>query len=537
MIAVSSGWVNAHQEMLLPEMFLELTYRATEPGLQQDASSSATGGSIFSDAAALVDGMPKNSERYGTLEHGIWGLDGEFSYFDETPTDPGYVSAALSDASCAFATTPVITINLASQHTALIPGITIAWSEAFNEWATEFRVTAYNSNYLVAQKTVTDNTSPVSVVWMDLSVYTRITVEILRWSLPYHRARCSSVFLGIERVYGKGDLLGFEHTQTADLLSAALPKNAITFRLRNDDDRWNPDNPAGVERYLLERQEVRLRYGMTVGEKTEWIKGGTFWLSEWSTPANGIEASFSARDAIEFMHEEYAGPRSGTLYDIATRAFEQANLPLLDDGSVRYVVHDELRNLTTDFSGDDSQYSVAEVIQLVAHAGNCIMHQNSEGVFLVKPWVSKYDGYIIEPRISYSHPEYAISKPLKAVSVGYGDSQGEAYVASGTGEGEVLTAYNVLLRTQDDAVRVGKHTCEMLLHRKMISGEFRADVRLEVLDNIIVSSKYASNIIVVTEIGYSTTGGALRGKYSGRVASISLKPADLRSNEIFSGEV
>ena len=535
MIAVSSGWANAHKETLLPEMFVELTYRATEPGLQQDATASATGGAAFSEAEAVVDGSRKDSERYGTLEHGIWGLDGGVSYFDETPVDPGYVSDAVSDASCLFAVAPKITINLGSQHTVLIPGITISWSDAYNEWATDFRVTAYNGSTVVAQMEVTGNASPVSVVWMDLAAYNRITVEILRWSLPYHRARCIAVFLGVERVYGKGDLLGFDHTQTADLLSAALPKNAITFRLRNDDNRWNPDNPDGSERYLLEQQEIRLRYGMTVGGVTEWIKGGTFWLSEWSTPSNGMEASFTARDAIEFMSGVYTGPRSGTLYDIAQSALEQADLTLLDNGSGRFVLSDVLKNYTTDFTADTTEYTIAQILQMVAHAGCCVFHQDRDGIVRIEPWVDRYSGFMIEPHICYSHPEYTIGKPLRSVAVSYGESQTANVVSSGAGE--VQTVSNAMIRTQADALRVGEWTKNVLEHRKVISGEFRADVRLDVLDNIIVTSKYASNVIGVTEVSFSTTGGAFRGKYAGRVVSIDLKTADRRSNEFYSGEV
>ena len=58
---------------------------------------------------------------------------------------------------------------------------------------------------------------------------------------------------GIEKVYTKDDLLGFEHTQSVDLLSATLPHSSIKFELRNDDGRWNPDNPKGFEKYLMEQ--------------------------------------------------------------------------------------------------------------------------------------------------------------------------------------------------------------------------------------------------------------------------------------------
>jgi hypothetical protein len=290
-----------------------------------------------------------------------------------------------------------------------------------------------------------------------------------------------------------------------------------------------------VERYLLEQQEIRLRYGMTVDGKTEWIKGGTFWLSEWSTPSNGMEASFTARDAIEFMSGIYVGPRSGTLYNIAQSALEQADLSRLDDGSVRYILSNQLKNYSTDLTAEDNEYTISEILQLVAHAGCCVFYQDREGIARIEPKSEQYSGFMIEPHICYAHPEYTMGKPLKAVSVSYGENQ-TATVVSGA-VGEVQTVDNPMLRTQSDALRVGEWTKSTLEHRKVISGEFRADVRMDALDNIIVTSKYASNVISVTEVSYSSTGGSFRGKYVGRVASIELKPTDRRSNEYYSGEV
>lgn len=535
MIAVSSGWVNAHQETLLPEMFLELTYGATEPGLQLDASASSSDETAFSEVETVVNGEDKYSEQYAALEHGFWGLTGDFTFFDGTPVDPGFVSDKVAGEDGVFSDPPKISIGFSQQHTLLIPGITITWSDTYNEWATAFRVTALNAGVVVNQTTVTGNSSPVTPVWIDMESYNQITIEILSWSHPGHRARCIEVYMGIEKVYTKEDLLGFDHSQTADLLSATLPKNTISFRLRNEDNRWNPDNPTGSEKYLLEQQEVKLRYGMRVDGGIEWIKGGTFWLSEWSTPSNGLEVSFTARDAFEFMNTLYTGPRSGSLRQIALAALEQAALPPMDDGSVRYVVSDTLSAYNADFTADNTEYTIAQILQLVAHAGCCVMHQDREGMVRIEPQSDKYSGYIIEPHHSYSHPEYTMNKPLRAVAVSYGEDQ-TATVVHGV-SGETQTVSNVMLRTENDALRVGNWTKSVLENRKVISGEYRADVRLDVLDNIIVSSKYASNIIGVTEVNFSTTGGAIRGKYTGRVVSINLKPADRRSGEFYSGEV
>lgn len=534
MIAVSNGWVDAHKRTLLPEAFIEITYAATDPSLREAATTTGQNEAYFSDPSELTQATSRNTEKLATLERGVWGLDGSSEFLTGAPEDPGFVSDVLSGEDCVFATVPVITISFPTLRSEIIPGLTITWSKTYNEWATSYRVTAYAGSNQIAQNTITENSAPQSAIWLAMEGYNKITIEILSWSHPLHRARCEEVFLGIETVYQKNDLMGFEHSQSADLLSAALPKNEITFRLRNEDNRWNPDNPTGNEQYLLERQEIRVRYGLEIDGEVEWIKGGTFWLSEWSTPANGLEASFTARDLIEFMGEEYTGIRSGTLYEIARAAFIQADLPVQDNGEERWIVDEALENYTTELGADD-EYTIAEVLQMVAHAAACVFYQDRDGVVRIEPWNTAYAGYTIDQTVSYSHPEYTFDKPMKAISVGYGEDQREVIPVAD--KGAVQTVDNALLKTKGDALRVGNRAREILENRKTISGEFRADLRLDALDPIIVTSKYATNIVAITDLVYSTTGGAFRGSYTGRVVSLTLQTDPYYSGEIYAGEV
>lgn len=536
MISVSNAWKAKQNQTLLPEMFVEVTYTATEPGLQWDASVSGNYPEPYSSLDKIVSIEDMVSEKYATLDYGAWGLDGSYGYSDGSPSNQGYVDTNYStdDGSMEVSPYPTITISFTERRDILIPGLTVTWSEDFGGWATSFRVSAYNSTGMIAQKTITDNTSPVSEVWIDLIEYTRITVEVLAWSHPYQRVRCTDIRLGIKVVYTKSDLLNYSYKQSVDLLSATLPNGEVSFSLRNDDNRWNPDNPTGSEKYLLEQQEVRVRYGMDINGTTEWIKGGTFWLSEWSTPSNGLEASFTARDATSLLLSMYTGVRTGTLYDIATAAFIEADLPIMDDGSLRYVVHESLQEIETDFLENTQNYSIAEILQMVAHAGTCVFYQDRDGRVRIEPWNDVYSGYMIEPTISYAHPEYTINKPLKSVSVGYGNDL--RAVVNVDSKGEVQTIDNPLIRTMEDATRVGKKAKEILVNRKVISGEFRADMRLDALDNIVVVSKYASNIIGITEVSYSTTGSAFKGTYKGRVVSVELASISAYSGELYVGE-
>ena len=512
MITVTEEWKEAHNQRLLPETFIEISYAVTEPGLQEEANAKANMEEFYSNANSITSTVTVDREKYNSLEWNFWGLDGSFSYLDETPEHPGYVASELSGEDGTFSVLPTIEISFPNLHTDIIPGITITWSETFSEWATRFRIIAYAGTRIVAETLVEDNLEPLSQVWLDLEGYDKLVIEVLKWSHPQHRARVTRIYLGIRTLYTKDDLLGYTHTQSVDLLSATLPKNEISFRLRNEDSHWNPENPSGAERYLIERQEVRVKYGMAVNGVTEWIEGGHFWLSGWSTPSNGLEASFTARDVIEFMNERYTGPTSGTLYNIANAAFLQAQLPIADTGMARYWIDSSLSQYSTTIDGENT---VAEVLQKVAHMACCVLYQDRNGVIRLEPRNTILSDYTIRRDFSYSHPEFDYTKPLKAVDVRYGSE--ESYLLSVANSGEVQTVDNNFIKTAADAQRVAEATATILRERKTISGDFRADPRLDALDIVTVESKFATNPVVISEIEYSTTGGGFYGRFTGKV--------------------
>lgn len=505
MLAVSNGWKAAHGEMLLPETFIEIDYKISEPGLQELVDMTVSQPADYSEIPNLL----KQGQKYDTLEWNAWGLDGTFDYIDGSPSNPGYVTSTLCDDEARFSNLPTITLNFDEVQTSLIPGFSIWWSNTFDEWASAFRITVYNGSNVITETLIEDNNSALSTVWVDYQNFDKVVIEVLEWCLPYRRCRTMYIFVGVEVVYTKSDLLGFTHNRSIDLLSAALSKGEIIFSLDNSDDRWNPTNPTGAERYLMERQKVTLRYGMRVNGEIEWLDSGTFWMSEWNTPSNGIEATFTARDAIQFMDDEYTGPTSGTLYAIATAALGQISL---DGEALHSVVDNSLKNINTSFR---EGFTVKEVLQMVAHAGGCVFYCDVSGTVHIEPRESESSDYTIGSDVSYTYPEFTLSKPLKAVRVDYGES-GSATVQVGS-TGEVQTVTNELIATQTDAIRVANLVKNVLENRKTITGNYRADPRVEPMDIVTVQNKYSLSDVVITDLSFTTTGGALRGKFTGRV--------------------
>lgn len=329
--------------------------------------------------------------------------------------------------------------------------------------------------------------------------------------------------------FTKKDLLSFTHTQSGCMNSGELPKNSIEFSLDNSDDRWNPANPDGIGQYLSERQKLTVRYGFNINGAIEWINAGSFFLSEWRTPANGFAATFVARDVLEYMLDEpYTGITSGTLHEIASAALNQANTP---DG-VAFDLDQRLDGYSVSF--ENTGYKIAEILQMCANATMCVMYQNRDGVFRITSAAQVFSGYNITPHFSYTHPEFELSKPLKAVKVSYGD--GLQYTMESGGTGETQTVNNPLIGTIDQASSVARWVESTLKSRKNLSGEFRADPRLDVFDKVKVESKYGViNAVVITEIKYSFAG-SFHASYKGRITSFDPVYAGY-CGELYAGEV
>lgn len=443
--------------------------------------------------------------------------------------DNGYVGSWLCDENGIFSSIPIITISFSRSFPDVIPGLTITWSATYGEWAKKYRVIAYHSNNIIFLETF-ENDSVFCIANGDIRGYDRIEIEILEWSKPYRRARLERIYLGVEKSYGKPDIMSYSHTMSSNPLSAELPKSEITFELKNLNNEFNPDNPTGIEKYLLERQIITTRYGYLIDEEIEWIDGGLFYLSEWETPQNGITASFTARDVSELMTDIYSGPTEDvSLYEIIESSFEQANIPLLSDGRKPWEIDDSLKYIGIPIGTDFKSYTIAEVIQLASNAGCCTMLYDRVGMMHIMKLGTKISDYRIDRFNSYKNAEIVLSKQLKAVDI----NQGQYSIVVGT-RGETQQLSNDLI-TDNQAPIVAKWISDFLVNRRQLSGEFRADPRLDPLDIVVNENQFSRSMVLITELQLNYNG-AFRGNYEGRTMS-NLSGSFYYSGDIFSGEV
>ena len=208
----------------------------------------------------------------------------------------------------------------------------------------------------------------------------------------------------------------------------------------------------------------------------------------------------------EKMREE----RSGTLGSLIDEAIPD---------NVTVFVDSRLNNYSAKYTPEGSSpNSAAEVIQMCANAGEDILRCDRDGAVYVEPLNKTLTDYRITQALSYSHPEVSLSKPLKTVTVDYGSDT--PYELTHSNNGETRSVSNKLIQDSTRAASVAQWVNGVLKNRKTVSGEFRADPRLDLYDVVTVESKYgALTPVVITNIKY-TFNGSFRGSYEGRVLEV-----------------
>lgn len=544
-------WKEIHKQTLLNESFVEVSLDISDPDAHVGVNSQDNGAIYISDSSKLTSGEDITPSPYCTLEQNLWCLDGNRKAIPESEFgDSSYASDVLSDDTCIFSSkVPIITIELRKVFTTSIPGITITWSKTYGEWADNFVVIAYNGENVVAEKEVVGNRSMTSLVFTDITSYDRVVILVKKWCLPNHRARVEEIILGIHKVYGKTQLFNYSHKQTVDPISTSLPKVEIKFSVDNVDGEYNPYNLNGLAKYLMERQEVKARYGFKMNDGSiEWIKGGTFYLSEWYAKQNDLTADFTARDIIEYLSliyydTEYYDTTNAarfqtiqeegrSLYGLAEAILESAGLPLNANGSTKWFVSERLEYLIT--KAPLPEDTCANCLQLIANAGGCVMYQDREGILRIEPMSEVITDYEINQFNSYSKSEITLSKPIKDVTVnvyrysfdadGKLKSEIREKVTSTLGKtGESIIIDNPLITgepTLDDTPPHAQYICawirDYLRSRMTLDSSWRADVRLDALDIVTNKNDYNTSKVCMTDVEFKYNG-AFSGTGKGRV--------------------
>ena len=80
--------------------------------------------------------------------------------------------------------------------------------------------------------------------------------------------------------YTDENIINAESKEKTTMINSELPTHTFKFTIDNMNKLFNPDNPEGWYRYILQQQPISYEWGYQLDDGTiEWILGGNMLLT------------------------------------------------------------------------------------------------------------------------------------------------------------------------------------------------------------------------------------------------------------------
>ena len=368
--------------------FLKVKFNIVDPETNPDLSSNSE--EIFSSLDSIKESTIPQTKNYATLEKNFWILNDSQPIYGSEELEQTYTSSYMSDKNCLFTDKACITLTSSVYLTTL--GLTMVFDSIDKNYAKRLNVKAYRDNTLIMNKDYTLNSYKERLIFADndeLVRWNRIEIYFIESSLPYRRIRVNQLLFGIMEIYTDENIISAESKEKTTMINSELPTHTFKFTIDNMNKLFNPDNPEGWYRYILQQQPISYEWGYQLDDGTiEWILGGNMLLTG-SVDVGENQVTFSTTSFINYLTKPYKkgvyNANGRSLYDLAVDVLTDSNI----DES-QYNLWEGLKLLKTD--APLPKLEARQLLQIIATTGNCILFTNREDIINIQPF-----SYILSP--------------------------------------------------------------------------------------------------------------------------------------------
>lgn len=247
------------------------------------------------------------TERYATLEHNRFALDGSAKLFpaDYQVSDHlGFAGEALSGEDGSFS--PAAWVDLSFENVGILQACSVYFpTDPVEGYAVDFTVEVKQGGTPYYTRTFTDNTeTTVQLDGFTVQNPDAIRVTVTKWSLPSRRLRVPEILPGIYEEWDAGMLATLGVVQRADVSCLTIPYGTCTLSMDNLSRRFEPRTKNGLFQSIEERQGIEVRLGVELeGGTVEWKSAGLYYQAGdgWKTGENALTMQWELVDIIGLL--------------------------------------------------------------------------------------------------------------------------------------------------------------------------------------------------------------------------------------------
>lgn len=384
--------------------FLKVKFKIIDP--EANPSVSVNDEEVFSSIQNIKNEEIEKTKNYATLEKNFWVLDGSQPLLGSEELEQTYISSFMSDENCNYTNKPCITLESDVVLTTL--GLTFTFDSVDKNYAKEINVKAYRDDTEILNKIYTLGNFNEKVIFAEseeLVRWNRIEIYFLKSNLPYRRLRIDQLVFGILEVYTDKNILGADSKEKTTMINSELPTHTFKFTIENRNKLFNPDNPQGWYKYILQQQPIKYEWGYQLDSGIiEWVLGGNMLLTG-AVDVKDNQVTFNTTTLINYLTNVYKkgiyNSEGRSLYDLAVDVLTGSNID-----SIQYNLWDGLKLIKTE--APLPKLEARQLLQIISTAGNCVFFTNRENIINIQPF-----NYVVDENgMDYS---FLTSKPTVKV--------------------------------------------------------------------------------------------------------------------------
>lgn len=221
-------------------------------------------------------------------------------------------------------------------------------------------------------------------------------------------ARMKFTLDGVTTTYGNEYLIKVNILEEMSITNDFLSSNIATIIIDNTNGSFSFLTLSDVDLIINKRPKIELEFALEITPGNyEWIKMGTYFLSEWKNDIGSLTVTLIGKDNFDMLKEtSYNSLVTLTLYNHAVAILTGA-------GITDYELDDDLNDLSGAFVEIlDSRTA----LQYIGIASKSVVSQNREGKIRIKLTSKLDDGIIYH---TYSGGLYAGAASYMVIDSGY----------------------------------------------------------------------------------------------------------------------
>lgn len=329
--------------------------------------------------------------------------------------------------------------------------------------------------------------------------------------------REASVIITIERADGRtpfisdDDLISFNHIKNGDALSGTLTQDKIIFTARNSNNRLDYDEEDAS---VYENALVKVLEGFLNSERDAYdsVSGGTYYISSVKKGARNDRYQFTAQTVLGFMTEKFDQfvSSSNNAYDIACDVITQAEQSKGVPASTITLICNKtlLKSVKIDLRYGQDNYSLAEILQLIAAACRCILFVDREGRIHIENIGDVTEHYVLSNKFQYAPITVEYSDKIGNVTLfsNHGQtSTGTDFVGEKIGGNQTMSIPILDDFTAQNALVF--HAYAILTKgRRRFKAKCRFNPAVDLFDIVVVPNGKDVSVAIITSISATFNG-------------------------------